>query len=174
MNPGIRLLLREIQLKPELGLNREKALNSARILLNYSKKGGKNKMNVKRLSLALGAALCLTVLAVMATPVSAGYIWENWPTGGAQWSITTWVSVYYNDQTYIIDKAASNEFADASIFVGGQCIWNSYSITETDVNAQAYIKATFNWFGDQWRYESQSWAYPSYWSDPSGGYCRTW
>ena len=82
-------------------------------------------MNVKRLSLALGAALCLTVLAVMATPVSAGYIWENWPTGGAQWSITTWVSVYYNDQTYIIDKAASNEFADASIFVGGQCIWNS-------------------------------------------------
>jgi hypothetical protein len=134
----------------------------------------KIKMNLKRFSLSFGVSVGLLVVCCMALPAfaSPAYLYERAHEESGGWSIWAETSITYDDATYIIDQGASNQGCDAAASWPMSRTITGYRESMTSYNAEVFLSADFQSGNDDWTIEVWTWAYPSYWQDPSGSSTR--
>lgn len=170
------------QIVSELGLNWLNTfyITQEKLKITY-KKGGENKMgNLKRLFLASSIGMTFVVMCLLSVPVYAGtgYYYVTYGKSDWNWICRTYVDCYYETPSYNI-LYSSPYLSNAWYYAGGgpgiSCTINAWQIEENVVNIMAYVRATYYpLLGNQWTSESQSWAYPSYTPQPTGGFYQEW
>lgn len=174
MNLKVSVWLKEVQVVPELGVNREKALSNPWVTRNHRQKGGKKKMKTKLLIEMVGLAILVAALLTVGL-AQAGYYGPSATrngTGGGY--VTSWNHIYYNDVTYQINVATSDVFTDYGISAGSASLQERREALNT-VNCEAYIRSDFYPSGNP-NYGMYAWTYtyPSYTQDPTFSGTNLW
>ena len=137
-------------------------------------------MNLKRFLLASGIGIVFAAICLIGAPASAGTGYYYVPYGKSDWNwaCRTYVYCYYETPSYnILYTPEYNSRATYSALggTGVDCTINAWQVETNTVNIMSYVRATFHPFlGNAWTSESESWAYPSYTQQPTGGFYNEW
>jgi hypothetical protein len=148
---------------------------------SHLQRGGENRTKLKSLFLASGIGIAFAAICMVIVPAYAGsgYYYVTYGKSDWNWQCRTEVKCYYITPSYEITYSypPGHSIAEyhASGGLGVGCTINDWQRETNTYNIMAYVRATYSPFGgDQWTSETQSWAYPSYTAQPTGGFYNEW
>jgi hypothetical protein len=135
---------------------------------------------LKRLLFALVIGIAVVALCMVSVPAYAdiGHYYVHYGKGDWNWVCETVVDCYYSTPSYeILYGSPYNSYADYNAHggLGVGCNIQELTLLQNSDSMLAYVRATFYPFlGSQWNSEAESWTYPSYTQQPTGGFYNEW